>query len=305
MARTIALTGASGFIGSAVLRKLVQLPSTQVLAVSRSRPPISAPNVKWIEACLSGMAGAHWPVGDGLDALLHVGAFTPKAVQDRNRAEDIYTANISGTHTLLRSLPRPPRRVVFCSTLDVYAPEAFSRPVTEAARTAPDGLYGASKLFGEALVKSFAEETGAEQVALRLGHVYGPGENRYVKLIPETIRRVLAGRSPRIAGDGRERRDLLYVDDAAEAIVRAVSAPIGAAPVINVASGESHEVHEVVELIADLAGYTGPLEKLPAAGAPRSIVFDTGLMRRVLGDWPLTALEVGLRYEIAWFKESA
>jgi UDP-glucose 4-epimerase len=305
VARTIALTGASGFIGTAVLRKLARLPETNVLALSRSPPAVSLPNVKWIEACLSRMEGRYWPLDAGFDALLHVGAFTPISSDDRNRVDEIFRANVSGTHALLRSLPSPPRRIVFCSSLDVYAPDAFSRPATEAAHTAPEGLYGASKLFGEALVRAIAEETGAEQVTLRLGHVYGPGEDRYVKLIPETIRRVLAGRPPGVVGDGRERRDFLYVDDAAEAIVRAISAPVAAVPVINVASGESHEVREVVRLIAGLAGYAGPFETLPAHGAPRSIVFDTGLMHRVLGEWPLTALQDGLRQEIAWFRESA
>lgn len=306
MSRTIALTGASGLIGTAVLRRLAQLPATHVLAISRSRPLISAPNVEWIETCLSEIGARHWNArrAESLDVLLHLGAFTPKSGKDRNRVDEIYIANVVGTHNLLSTLPETPRRIVFCSTLDVYAPEAFSRPIDESSPTGPEGLYGASKLFGEALVRAIAERSGAEHVVLRLGHVYGPGEGRYLKLIPETIRRVLAGRPPRIVGDGRERRDFLYVDDAAEALVRAVSAPVGAAPVINVASAESHEVHEVVDLIADLAGYTGPPEKLPAAGVPRSIIFDTELMRRVLGDWPLTALEEGLRYEIAWFREN-
>ena len=57
----------------------------------------------------------------------------------------------------------------------------------------PINLYGASKLFGEALARAFAGRSGTEHVALRLGHVYGPGEGSYLKLIPETIRRVLAG----------------------------------------------------------------------------------------------------------------
>ena len=299
------MTGASGFIGTALLRRLTQLPSTEILAIARSRPTITAPNVTWIQVCLSSIASRHWPGSGRFDVLLHVGAFTPKSGADRNRVEEIYKANVSGTYHLLRSLPQPPRRIVFCSSLDVYAPDAFSRPVTEAARTSPEGLYAASKLFGEALVKAFAEDAGAEQVTLRLGHVYGPGEGRYMKLIPESIRRALAGLPPRIVRDGLERRDFLYVDDAVEAIVRAMSVPVEEAPIINVASGKSFEVRDVARRIADLAGYTGALESLPTAAASRSIAFDTSLMRRVLGDWPLKTLEDGLRQEIAWFRESA
>jgi UDP-glucose 4-epimerase len=307
MDKTIAVTGASGFIGTSVLRKLAQLQSTRILAISRSRPTALAPNVEWIESCLSKISAKLWDACgvQRLDGLIHLGAFTPKSGADRNRVEEIYIANIVGSHALLSSLPSAPSRIVFCSTLDVYAPEAFSCPIAESAPTGPEGLYGASKLFGEALVRAFAEQSGAAHVALRLGHVYGPGEGRYRKLIPETIRRVLAGQPPRIVGDGRERRDFLYVDDAAEAIVRAMSTPLDATPVINVASGTSYEVREVAALISAQAGYAGRAENLPATAAPRSIAFDTGLMERVLGRWTLTALEDGLKREIAWFRENA
>ena len=73
-------------------------------------------------------------------------------------------------------------------------------------------------MFGEGLAAVFARTAGTEHVTLRFGHVFGPGEERYAKLVPETIRRVLSERPPRIAGDGSETRDLLYVDDAAEAL---------------------------------------------------------------------------------------
>ena len=111
----------------------------------------------------------------------------------------------------------------------------------ERSPVGPLGLYGLSKLFGEGLVDAYSRSVGTECLTLRLGHIFGPGEERYAKLVPETIRRVLANQPPRIAGDGGEQRDLLYVDDAAEALARSCTAPLNGARIINVARGASHQ----------------------------------------------------------------
>jgi nucleoside-diphosphate-sugar epimerase len=260
--------------------------------------------VHWIESSLEELTPSHWSrvISTPIDVVVHLAAFTPKSAATRDCAQEIINANIAGTQRLLASLPRPPRRVVFGSTLDVYSRQAFERPVDERSPVGPTGLYGLSKLFGEGLVAAYARDAGIEHVTLRFGHVYGPGEERYAKLVPETIRRVLSDRAPGIAGDGSETRDLLYVDDAAEALVRACTAALGETALINVARGESYSIREVVTTISQLAGYAGAPEPLPRRGDVFSTVFDTSLMRNVLGTWPFVPLEEGLKREIMYFK---
>ena len=305
MSRVVAVTGARGFIGTAVLRKLAGMKDATVIAVVRSRPDgVAHSNVHWIESSLEALESSHWQsTSTGkIDAVVHLAAFTPKSASERNRWEPIISTNIVGTQTLLGSLPHPPRRVIFCSTLDVYSRRAFDQVVDERAPVGPLGLYGLSKLFGEGLVESYARSKGIEHVTLRLGHIFGPGEERYAKLVPESIRRGLGGRPPRVSGDGMDRRDLLYVDDAAEAIARSLSAQLGEARTINIARGESHSILDIATTIATLAGYRGPIEKMPRSGDAFSTSFDTALMKRVLGDWPLVPLAEGLEREIAWFR---
>jgi len=308
VSKVVVVTGARGFIGAAVLRKLAGLKDATVIAVARSRPDhVSRSNTRWIESSLEGLEPLHWQIAETgkIDAVIHLAAFTPKSPTERDRADQIIAANIVGTQSLLRSLPHPPRRLVFCSSLDVYSRRAFDHVVNEHSPIGPLGLYGLSKLFGEGLVEAYARSTGIESVTLRLGHIFGPGEERYAKLIPETIRRGLAGNPPRIAGDGSDRRDLLYVDDAAEAIARSLFAEMGDARTINVARGESHSILDVVTTISTLAGYRGPIERMPRSGDAYSTTFDTALMKRVLGDWPLVPLADGLEREIAWFRENS
>ena len=302
MSRTVLVTGARGFIGAATVRKLAGTPDTRVVAVVRSRPSGAADqNIQWIESSLEELRPSHWQPFESttFDAVLHLAAFTPKIAAERDQAHEIISANIVGMQTLLASLPRPPRRLVFCSTLDVYARSAFAQAVNERSPVAPVGLYGLSKLFGEGLAESYARSAGTEHVTLRIGHIYGPGEERYAKLVPETIRRVLAGKPPRIAGDGSDRRDLLYVDDAAEALARSCVATLGDVRTINIARGESHSILDVVNTIAELVGHRGPAERLPRSADAYSTVFDTSLMTQVLGAWTFVPLAEGLRQEIA------
>lgn len=301
------MTGARGFIGAATVRRLAGMPDTKVVALARSRPAGAADqNVHWIESPLENLRPSHWESAGAtpVDAVIHLAAFTPKSAATRDCAHEIISANVVGTHSLLASLPHPPRRFVFCSTLDVYSRQAFEHAVDERSPVGPVGLYGLSKLLGEGLAESYARAARAEHVTLRLGHVFGPGEERYAKLVPETIRRVLAGKPPRIAGEGSEKRDLLYIDDAAEALARSCTASLGGVRTINIARGESHSIFDIVNTIADLAGYRGRLEPLPRPLDAYSTVFDTALMTRVLGAWSFVPLAEGLKREISQFDVS-
>jgi UDP-glucose 4-epimerase len=307
MAKTMVVTGARGFIGAATVRRLAAMPDTTVVALARSRDAALDLNVHWIESRLEDLRPVHWtPFRSApIDAVIHLAAFTPKSAATRDCAHEIIAANVVGTQALLASLPQPPRRFIFCSTLDVYARQAFEHAVDERSPVGPAGLYGASKLFGEMLAESYARSNCTEHLTLRLGHIYGPGEERYAKLVPATIRRVLSGQPPRIAGDGSEKRDLLYIDDVVEALARAGTVPLGDTRTINVARGESHSIRDVVDTIATLADYQGPPESLPPSADAYSTLFDTSLMKRVLGTWTFVPLAEGLKREIAEFKNAS
>ena len=278
------------------------MPGMHVVALARARPDDPAdPGVAWVESSLEHLAPSRWRSAGWttFDAVLHLAAFTPKSAATRDDAPEIIAANIVGLQAMLTSFPSPPGRLIFCSTLDVYARAAFDQVVDERSPVGPAGLYGLSKLFGEGLVEAYSRSTGTECLTLRLGHVYGPGEERYAKLVPETIRRVLANQPPRMAGDGGDRRDLLYVDDAVEALVRACTTALNGTRIINIARGASHSILEIVDTIAAVAGFRGVPERVPRPADAYSTLFDTSVMNRVLGDWPFVPLTEGLERQIA------
>ena len=302
--RTVLLTGATGFIGRHLLRRLVA-DGAHVVALTRRPLPASSPlregGVLWVESHLHDLTVGSWRGAgvDRVDVVLHLGGHMARSHAEADSIADVYDGILLGTRALLDSLPTVPDRVVFTSTIDVYAP---SDRLTERSALGPTTLYGSAKLFCERLVQVWAAQVGAAAVVLRYGHITGPGGEAFSKLIPMTIRQLRRGEPPTLYGDGSAERDFLYVGDAVEATVRAATvAPPGA--VVNIARGESTSIRTVAEMLRELTGASVPLTYLEDKPAGRSIRFDTAHMRDVLGEWPLVPLRETLAREVAAYTD--
>ena len=292
--RVVLVTGAGGFIGRRLAARLLAQPACEVLALGRASGDDN------LRAPLEDLTPEFWRHRgiDAIDTVFHLGAYTPKNQRQADDARSIIESNVDGTLALLESLPQTPDRVVFASAIDVYE-RSTDRVIDESSPIAPATLYGASKVFGESLVQSFARRTGFRYSILRIGHIYGPGEERYEKVIPSLVRAALQGAVPQLSGDGSTLRDFLYVDDAVSAFAAAASSG-QTDDVINIVRGESVAIREVAERIAAIAGYRGEFRY--AGENAVSLRFDNTRMRRRLGTETFTPLDEGLAREIASFR---
>ena len=299
----VLLTGAYGFIGQALLARLQEETGTRLIVLSRSPRAPAMDGITHVAAPLQQLTRQIWDHAGirRIDLVLHLGAFTPKTGAEADQWEPVFRDNLEGTRRLLESLPSVPERIVFASTLDVYAPTADGESLDESSPTDPQGLYGASKLFCEHLVRAYARRTACGYAILRYGHIFGPGEERYGKLIPSSIRAIMRGEPPTVYGDGSALRDLLYVSDAVEATMRAATSADVALGPVNIVRGASVPIREVVETLVQVMDFRQGINFVE--GPPgRSLRFSNQKMKDAIGEWPLVSLEDGLRREVAYFK---
>ena len=302
--QTILLTGATGFIGRHLLNRLRRLPNTKLIVLSRNPPSEPREDETWVTVALDRLTSKTWR-GEGIgkiDVVFHFGAFTPKTSSSGDMVDHIYQSNLLGTRALLESLRDIAQKIVLASTIDVYAHPPDGHVVTECSPLSPPTLHGASKLFCEHLLQSFARQDGFGYAILRYGHIYGPGEEAYSKLIPVVIQALLRNENPIVYGDGSVQRDLLFVEDAVEAALRAAAAEIEKIDPVNIVSGKSSSVREIVEILATLCEHTQQATYLLDKPAGRSFKFSNDRMTGLLGSWDMVLLQDGLRQEVAYFR---
>jgi len=287
------ITGASGFIGSRLLAQArARWGAHNVLALSSRALPggdtlvCAGPD---FALCAAGRARLA-----EVEVVIHAGAYTPKSGAEAN-AVDACNGNIVSTAALLGQPWAALRQFIYLSTLDVYA--AASGPISEATPVLPATLYGASKLYGEHMVQAWAAQRGLSAAVLRIGHVYGPGEERYAKFLPRAIQRIVAGEPVELFGAGSELRSFIYIDDVVQAVLAAVG-QADSAGVTNVVGGHAISIRALLDRLITLAGRPVQVLQREAGVTPRDFVFDTTRLRATLLPAE-TPLDVGLRAEMA------
>ena len=303
------VTGGAGFIGSNLVRRLVELGArVRVLDdLSSGRLENLAglePSVEFVRGDLRDAAAVR-AAARGARHVFHIGALASvqASVDDPAATHEI---NVTGTlNVLLAARAAGVRRVVFSSSASVYGDDP-AMPKREDMLPAPLTGYALSKLAGEHYGRIFHGLYGLEFFALRYFNVFGPRQDpasHYAAVIPLFMRAYAAGRQPTIYGDGEQTRDFTYVADVVAANLSCLAAPASAAGgVFNVAYGDRISVNDLARRIAALAGQPfAPTYASARPGDVRESQADSALARRVLGWQPTGDFAAGLRATYAWF----
>ncbi|HEV2639112.1 MAG TPA: NAD-dependent epimerase/dehydratase family protein [Actinocrinis sp.] len=298
------MTGGCGFVGSALVRRLLA-QSCEVLVVddcSRGSRENFGPDqgrVRVVEADVTGSLGRIFAEFRP-EAVFHLAAlhFIPDCDADPARCLRV---NVEGTRSVVTAAAglREPVSLVLASSAAVYAPA--DGPHHEQEDTlGPVDVYGHSKRWAEELAAGYAARTGAPVGIARLFNVFGPGETN-AHFIPSLICQMQAGQAVRL-GNLSSRRDYVFVDDVADALLRlARHGADGQSATVNIGSGRGYSGHEVVQALAELAAagvapVTDP-DRLRPVDRP-VLLADPALALKLL-DWsPRTSLADGLR--AAW-----
>jgi nucleoside-diphosphate-sugar epimerase len=297
----IVVVGGSGFIGSRLAIALNEARADVVVA-DRTDPPGDLPpecDVLLVDVTRPGDLDA---VVRGAGTVFLLAAHLAKRCEANPVAA--WRTNVDGVENVLRSIlksgARP--RVVFMSSGSVYSSKA-PYPVDEEGETEATTVYEASKLAGEALVRTAAAAGGLTGVVLRPFTVYGPGPASGARghFVADWIERASAGRPLTVHGDGRQTVDLTHVSDLVSACRLAATLRLepGETKVFNVGSGRETAVAEVASWIHDvLPAVDVRFAESPRLLPPRQFA-DLSLASELLGYSPRVAPEDGIKELLA------
>jgi len=246
----VLVTGGSGFIGSHVVDRLIahgHEPVNFDLAQSTYHAPTE------LKAVLGDIADRDtaWRAARGCDAIIHLAAVADvnDVVADPLRADRI---NVHGTQMILEAARHAGiARVVYGSTVWVYGNAPVEDPLDEESPLAlPAHLYTATKLAGEMYCRSYTHLYGIEHTVLRFGIPYGP-RARLAAVVPAFVNRAQEGKALSIAGDGRQTRQFVYVEDLAEGIVAGLDTA-GGNRTYNLVGDEETSVRQIADTVREL-----------------------------------------------------
>lgn len=273
----ILLTGASGFIGKHLLAALIiEYGKDHVLALT-SAPLPQANYLLHHDYDFEEDYFLRTAWGKKINTIIHAGAFTPKNSKQANDWKEC-NRNIFTTGKLLHAALPNLEKVIYLSTLDVYGQ---SEIISENSLIQPISLYGQSKLYIEKMITAWANERNKIHQILRIGHVYGPGEEAYQKVIPVTIKKLLQDQPLQIWGTGKEIRSFIYIKDIVSAILASLKLGSGIGPV-NLTGGQKITIAELVNKLVVLSGKNASIEIIPAQVPGRDLVFDNSKMKKNL-----------------------
>jgi nucleoside-diphosphate-sugar epimerase len=301
----ILLTGATGFIGAHVLRRLLADERVQVAAFLRTtsdawRIRDLAHRVQRIDGDLRQIAAAESAVAAfAPDTVLHL-AWTGVTNTFRNDPQQI--DNVEATVNLVRLSHRiGVRHWIGLGSQAEYGPH--EGPLREDTPTHPTTLYGITKLSACMLAQHLCATANIRFAWLRLFSAYGPMDDPSW-MIPYLTLRLLRHERPALTA-GRQRWDYVHVEDAAEAVCR-VAATGQATGIFNLGSGRTATIREIVERIRDLVDPVAELGFGEVPYRPDQVMHleaDITKLTTATAWTPQTSLDEGLRRTVDWYRQ--
>jgi UDP-glucose 4-epimerase len=292
--RSVLVTGASGFLGNAVVERLLAIGS-RVIGVSRRRPSVELNHWEPVDLRNREMVDKLFRRCKP-ELVFHLAGIT-NARRVIDHVVPSFDANAYGTVVMLEASKRYGcERFLYCGSME--APEARS------AKAPPTSPYGASKWVGAVYTSLFYAIFALPTVSLRPVFVYGPGRQPSDKLVPYVVQTYLRKGRPRLSSPQRK-MDWVFIDDVANAFMSAAyqSAAVGCE--LDLGTGRLTSIAEFVELVrSESDGALQPVfDPDPARAEEVSTVANTQLALAKIGWTATTSLQEGVQRTVDWYRQ--
>lgn len=312
--RTFLITGGAGFIGSNLVHYLMEHGAGEVRVLDNLSEGkrlnieqfLADDRFHFIEADITN-AQVCRDACEGVDHISHQAALgsVPRSVET---PLDTNAANVTGFLNMLTAAKDARvARFVYASSSSVYG-DSRKLPKLEAEIGRPLSPYAASKYVNEVYASVYALNYGMQTVGLRYFNIFGPNQKPdgpYAAVIPLFIDALLKNEAPFINGDGEQSRDFTFVENAVQANVRAMFAPLDSdAEVFNIACGDRITINGLFEELKSLLhSDLEPVHRAPRKGDIRDSLADISKASELLDYDPQVKLSEGLKVTLEWFRE--
>jgi len=307
------ITGGAGFIGSAIVRRLLQEGASRIVVIDNLLSGHEA-NLEEVRHAIDFQRAdiRHYeeiaPLIRGAAVVFHEAAIpsVPRSIDDPVPSHGV---NIDGTFNVLRAAHEGRAgRVVYAASSSAYG-DTLVLPKVEGMPPQPKSPYALQKLVGEYYCDIFTRVYGLETVAIRYFNVYGPRQDPsspYSGVLSLFLKAILERTRPTIFGDGEQSRDFTYVDDVAELNLKAARASGVSGKIYNGGNGGRITLNQAWALVQKLEGVEIPaIYGAPRAGDVRDSQADTTAAVRELGHAPRYSFEEGMRLTLEWYRRHA
>ena len=298
------VTGAAGFIGSEVTKRLIQNGHevTTIDNVTTGYVDNVPKGVNFIRANCQDQEVYNKLKNTRFDAILHIAGQSSGEVSFDDPVYDLQTNTQSTLLILKYALKMGCKRVIYASSMSVYGDHTVL-PVKEDALCTPKSFYAVGKLASEHYLRIY-QQYGINTTALRLFNVYGPSQalgNLRQGMVRIYLTQSIENKHIIVKGSKERFRDFVYIDDVVDAFVQCIDDPNTFNDVFNIATGRKTTVGELLALIKD--GLPFPIIwefKGGTLGDQFGIYADISKARSRFGFSPRIPLKEGLNRMIDW-----
>lgn len=302
--KRVVVTGGNGFLGKHLIEKIKELKPKGIFVPERPEY-----DLRRYEDCVKAAKGA--------DVIIHLAANVGGIGYNREFPGTLFDDNILMSTFMMKAARESEiKKYVALVTICAYpkhAPVPFKeKDLWNGYPEETNAPYGLAKKMQLVQSTAYRQQYGFNSICLFPVNLYGPGDNFNPKsshVIPALIKKFVEAKEKRerevvVWGTGKASREFLFVDDAAEGIIKATEKYNKSDPV-NLGAGFEITIKDLANLIKDLTGYEGKIvwDKTKPDGQPRRML-DVSLAKKEFGFTAKTSFEEGLKKTIEWYKNN-